>query len=75
MWGVRGVTEIPLEDFVNTLHSALGADIPPDLEALFQRLRFASGPDIPYLLTQIIMFVPQSDDCDDAPLFSDYERF
>lgn len=67
--------EIPLEDFVNNIRKALGADIPPDLAALLDRLRFASGPDIPGLIIQLLSFVPQSDDCDDAPVFSDYERF
>lgn len=67
--------EIPLEDFITSLRHVLGADIPVDLEALLSRLRFAAGPEIPNLITQIMLFVPQSDDCDDAPVFSDYERF
>lgn len=67
--------EIPIEDFVNTLASLLGADIPPDLADILNRLRFASGPEIPGLIVNLLMFVPQSDDCDDAPAFSDYERY
>ena len=67
---------IPLEQFIANFRAALGVDsIPPDLEALLQRIRFASGPELPGLLTTLFLFTPQSDDCDDAPVFSDYERF
>ena len=68
-------TEIPLDDFVNAIHQALGADIPPDLADLFMQLRHASGPDIPGLIARILLYVPTPDGYDDAPVFTDYERY
>jgi len=66
---------IPLEDFCAAIRSLLGADITPDLAALLDKLRFAKGPEIPGLIMQLVSFIPQPDEADDAPVFSDYERF
>ena len=65
---------MPLEQFIQLIQE-LGLQHCPDLEALLARIPNARGPEIPGILMQILMYLPQQEGQEAEAEFSDWERF